>query len=85
MNNVAKHSGASKVIVRLEFTPAFIGVLVEDNGKGFDVAATHGSQSFGLVGMHERVKILDGEITVRSEKDKGTRVFIQVPLNSKEE
>lgn len=85
LNNVAKHSGASKVIVRLEFTPAFIGVLVEDNGKGFDVAATHGSQSFGLVGMHERVKILDGEITVRSEKDRGTRVFIQVPLNSKEE
>ena len=85
LNNVAKHSGASKVIVRLEFTPAFIGVLVEDNGRGFDVAATHGSQSFGLVGMHERVKILDGEITVRSEKDKGTKVFIQVPLNSKEE
>lgn len=84
LNNVAKHSRASKVIIRLEFTSAFVSAVVEDNGRGFDVAANHGSQSFGLLGMTERVKILDGEITVKSEKNKGTRVFIQVPLNSKE-
>lgn len=85
LNNVAKHAQATKVLVRLEFTPALVSALVEDNGKGFDMSERQGEKSFGLFGMRERINLLYGEVSVKSEVGQGTRVFIKVPLISKEE
>lgn len=84
LNNVVKHAQAAKVLVRLEFTPAFVSVVVEDDGKGFDMSERKGEKSFGLFGMQERINLLYGEVNVKSEIGRGTRVFIKVPLIAKE-
>ncbi len=80
INNVEKHSKATDMEVRIEFRRTFVVVVVEDNGQGFDVSQNVGSESFGLMGMRERINLLKGEVVVKSELGKGTKVLIKVPL-----
>lgn len=80
LNNVEKHALATVVRVVVEFRPAFILAVVEDNGTGFDVVENAGSESFGLLGMRERINLMNGEISIKSAKGKGTRISIKVPM-----
>lgn len=80
LNNVEKHARASTVWVRLDYRPGMISAQVEDDGRGFDRDADRGVESFGLMGMQERVSLLSGEISIKSQKGKGTKVLIKVPL-----
>jgi two-component system sensor histidine kinase DegS len=79
VQNALKHSEASDIIVRLEMTKSKINVLIKDNGVGFDVKKTC-PKSFGLLGMRERVELLDGDLTIESKVGKGTLVYIHVPI-----
>lgn len=81
LNNVEKHAEATSVRVIVEFRPGFVLAVVEDNGRGFDITETAGGESFGLLGMRERMNLLNGEIHIKSEKDQGTKVMIKVPLS----
>jgi len=80
LNNVEKHSEAGIVKIVIEFRPGFVSAVVEDNGKGFDTGAATGSESFGLLGMRERMNLLQGQVDIKSEIGKGTKVNIKVPL-----
>lgn len=80
VNNVEKHSKATDMEVRIEFRRTFVTVVVEDNGQGFDISQNIGSESFGLMGMRERMNLLKGEVSIKSEIGQGTRVFIKLPL-----
>ena len=80
LNNAEKHAKASNVWVRIDFRPSVVSAVVEDDGKGFDTAESVGNESFGLMGMRERINLLRGELTIKSEVGKGTRVFVTVPL-----
>jgi signal transduction histidine kinase len=55
---------------------------VEDNGQGFELPARTGDLAtmgkLGLIGMHERARLLDGILMVRSEPGKGTTVTVDV-------
>ncbi|MFL6557711.1 MAG: sensor histidine kinase, partial [Bacillus sp. (in: firmicutes)] len=53
--------------------------LIKDNGVGFDITEKK-PESFGMIGMRERVDLLEGEITFDSKIGKGTAVLIRVPL-----
>lgn len=61
-------------------------LIIIDNGKGFDVenalekAKSNGS--FGLIGMKERVDLIDGDISIVSNKNHGTKITVSIPLNS---
>ncbi|WP_338470673.1 histidine kinase [Niallia sp. XMNu-256] len=79
VQNVMKHAEASEVSVKLEIQRDFITVVVRDNGKGFDMEERK-PHSFGLIGMGERVDILDGNLSIDSQIGKGTVVVVQVPL-----
>ena len=79
VQNVMKHAEAREVSVKLEIQRDFITVVVRDNGKGFDMEQKK-TNSFGLIGMRERVDILDGELSIDSQIGKGTVVVIQLPL-----
>lgn len=81
LTNVEKHAKASLVWVRLDYQPAGITAIVEDNGQGFDPDLDRsGGESFGLMGMQERITLLGGDFAVKSAKGKGTKVLIKVPL-----
>ncbi|MCL6573896.1 MAG: sensor histidine kinase [Bacillus sp. (in: Bacteria)] len=79
VQNALKHADADEIKVRLEITNVAITVLVKDNGVGFDPGHKK-AESFGMIGMRERVDLLNGEITFDSKKGKGTAVLIRIPL-----
>ncbi|TKC17017.1 sensor histidine kinase [Robertmurraya kyonggiensis] len=82
VQNALKHANASEIIVKLEIKPDKITILIKDDGQGFDPKERK-AESFGIIGMRERVELLSGEITIDSKIGKGTVVLIQVPLEVK--
>ncbi len=85
--NIARHSRAGQVTVRLSIQDAsqgrFIELDIEDNGVGFaapvDWVELARQGHFGLVGMKERAEAVGGKLTLHSEAGKGTRVRAVVP------
>lgn len=84
ITNIAKHSQASSVLVQIEERGGELVFEVEDDGKGFDVAAASRPEkkrvSFGLMGMQERVELLGGTLKIESSPGEGTRLVLFVPL-----
>lgn len=81
VQNALKHANASEIKVRLEITNSAVSVVIQDNGVGFDPNQKKPG-SFGMIGMRERVDLLNGEITFSSRIGKGTSVNIFVPLTN---
>jgi two-component system sensor histidine kinase DegS len=81
VQNALKHANACEIKVRLEMTNLAVNVLIKDNGAGFDLDHKK-PESFGIIGMNERVDLLDGTILIQSKIGKGTSVTISVPLPS---
>lgn len=77
LNNCSKHAGAKRARVTLRRVPGQLQVVVEDDGKGFDAERVRG---LGLIGMHERVSQLGGELKVDSHPGRGTRVSADLPF-----
>jgi PAS domain S-box-containing protein len=81
LHNVAKHSRATKVRVRLAFKKQEIHLTVEDSGNGFVLEARRPNKGgLGLVSMNERVSFVGGTLTVNSKPGRGTRVHARIPL-----
>jgi two-component system sensor histidine kinase DegS len=84
LNNAKRHSQASRVVTMVEFDGGRARITVEDNGQGFEVPDSTGdlvsTGKLGLIGMHERARLLGGTLTVRSELGKGTTVVVDVPV-----
>jgi signal transduction histidine kinase len=77
--NAGRHSGAASVRVRARSTPRYVSVVVSDDGCGFDVEAARSSGRLGLTGVIERVRLLGGDIEIRSIPGRGTRVRATLP------
>ena len=80
VNNIEKHAEATVINLVIEFRRDILNVTIEDNGKGFDTAENVGSESFGLLGMRERINLLNGEFTIKSLKGTGTKISVKVHL-----
>jgi signal transduction histidine kinase len=81
LNNIAKHSSATSVNIHLSSTDHSVELKVEDNGVGFRVEeALERRNSFGLLGMMERVALLGGAFDVASLPTKGTSIKVQLPI-----
>ena len=78
IQNAVKHAEATLIKVRLEIGKKALIMVIQDNGKGFNPSLKR-EKSFGLIGMKERVEMLNGELTIDSGKGKGTKIYIQVP------
>lgn len=78
LTNIYKHSGASKVRIKLQQHPETIQLEIEDNGQGFDPAGN--TTGFGLQGMRERTAALGGCCLITSHPGSGCRIQISIPL-----
>ena len=81
LNNVAKHSEANNAAVEIVQTNKQININIKDDGVGFDVKLL--DQMFGhygLLGMTERVKSINGTIKVKSKRKLGTNINIIIPI-----
>ncbi|MDJ0815248.1 MAG: PAS domain S-box protein [Desulfobacterales bacterium] len=83
LNNVKKHAHADHVTIRIVASSPNIILRIEDNGKGFDVesrlARSLQEKCMGLSSMEERVSLLNGRMSIKSQPSKGTRILIEVP------
>jgi signal transduction histidine kinase len=77
LTNATKHGQASRAVVEVHERSGSVHVLVRDNGHGFDPAAE--TEGFGLLGMGERVELLDGTLTIESTPGAGTTVIVALP------
>lgn len=83
LNNIAVHAQARNARIRLNFRPACLQVVVEDDGAGFapeEVLATTVGQ-MGLIGMRERIQSIGGRVEIHSVPGRGTRIVFDVPLS----
>jgi two-component system sensor histidine kinase UhpB len=84
LNNVARHSRATRAELVLEFEPTQVQVWVKDNGKGFDPArvfsATDTQRGLGLLGMEERMSAMGGTLTIHSTPQDGTTIHLIAPI-----
>ena len=80
LTNISRYAHASVVTVCFMLRGPDLWLQVRDNGCGFDVDAVSRKQSFGLLGMRERVLVLGGQLTIHSRPGKGTRIEVQIPL-----
>jgi NarL family two-component system sensor histidine kinase LiaS len=76
--NVARHSRASAVTVRLVYEPDQVCLTIADNGAGFDPQAGMGS-GFGLRSMQERAQALGGQFYLESSPESGTLIRVTAP------
>ncbi len=82
LNNVIKHAEAKRVSVLVYRRPESVVLVVEDDGKGFDVATmTKPKDGLGLLGMRERAHLLRGELVIESSPGDGTMVKVTLPLS----
>jgi len=80
LNNIRKHSQATRIKVLLDSTDKNIRLSIRDNGTGFDAdVALAKPMSFGLAGMRERAALLGGTLHVRSAPGKGSAVMLELP------
>lgn len=81
VQNAIKHSKGNFIQVLIEFRSAHVSLLVRDNGSGFDLShQDENDHSFGLIGMKERVDLLEGDMSIQSEINQGTAIRIKIPL-----
>ena len=82
LHNVFKHARARSVAVMLERKDTEVHVVIEDDGRGFDVeSVTSGTSSgLGLVSMRERLDLLGGTLQIESGPEHGTTLYLRVPV-----
>ncbi len=80
LHNAAKHSRAAKIEVEVATDARELKLAVRDNGIGFDVEQSRLAAGLGLVSMRERVRLVGGELVVRSNPGQGTEISCRAPL-----
>jgi signal transduction histidine kinase len=79
LTNCARHAQAKTIDVKVRGEEGQLGVLVRDDGIGFDTSSVRG-RGLGLIGLEERVRELGGKISLRSQPHKGTVVLAKIPI-----
>jgi PAS domain S-box-containing protein len=80
LQNVAKHSGATSVVVELNGKGNELVLKIADNGVGFDLEKVRFASGLGLVSMRERLKLIAGRLEIISEEGHGTRLVASVAI-----
>ena len=83
LTNVSKHAGVDRATVAVRESDGALSIEVRDAGAGYEIGAdTHG---FGLIGMRERVELVDGKLAVSSSPGEGTTVSVVIPARHSDE
>jgi signal transduction histidine kinase len=81
LTNVARHAEASRATLALMKRKKDLILTVYDNGKGIPKKQASSRNSLGIIGMRERALALDGTLTLRGSKGKGTTLTVRIPLS----
>jgi signal transduction histidine kinase len=78
LSNVVKHAGASEVQVSLSQEDGRLGLLIRDDGRGFDLDRPRG---LGLTSLSDRLEVVGGSLSISSRPGLGTSVCVQIPVS----
>lgn len=84
ISNIKKHAQAKSAVVKMESLRDKVSIHIKDDGKGFDlekVTADKCREGYGLIGMKERVQLLEGEMAITTAPGQGTSINISVPVD----
>jgi PAS domain S-box-containing protein len=82
LQNGLKHSGSRRFEVLLNHSSNQIHLTVHDSGRGFDAGQPMQGRGLGLISMKERVALVGGELSIESQPQNGTTVYVRVPFQS---
>ncbi len=82
LTNIVKHAKAKAVTVSIKKQEGLIVTVISDNGKGFDVNDSKKKNSLGLKTIFERIKILEGKLSIDSEINTGTNFILTIPIKN---
>jgi PAS domain S-box-containing protein len=84
INNAIKYAESSHIIVQLSHSNTLLSIIVDDNGKGFDVAAVdkkrNSESGMGMLFMKERIQYINGRVFFKSIPGEGTRITFNIPI-----
>jgi two-component system sensor kinase len=80
LTNVMRHAHASQAGIHLTVQDDHLVLIIHDDGRGLRPEQWKEGRSLGLRGLHERVKLVGGDITIASAPDKGTEVTLSMPM-----
>jgi len=81
LTNAVKHSGVKYFEARLSGTTRGIHLTVRDQGVGFDLEKVLSGRGIGFISMRERVRLVNGRISIASKLNGGTTIDVDVPLS----
>ena len=79
LTNVANHAQAQNVAVDVRMKDKSLSVTIQDDGRGFDASAIP-SGHYGILGIKERVRLVNGSFEIQSNNGKGTTIRIDIPI-----
>lgn len=80
VTNIIKYSNATEASVSITRHKNMLSIIVEDNGRGFDIRKTVTTEGMGLTNIERRVEHLEGSMEIDSTIGKGTTILIDIPL-----
>jgi PAS domain S-box-containing protein len=83
LSNVGRHAEATRVEANLRVKTGALVLTIRDNGKGITEEEIFDRESFGLMGMRERIHEFGGEFDIKGYEGEGTRVKVSVPLKGR--
>jgi NarL family two-component system sensor histidine kinase YdfH len=84
LNNIARHAEAQKVEISAMSENGSLMIILKDDGKGFDpenIPAGH----YGILGIRERIRLVGGQLEIKSSSQSGTTLIVTIPVNDEEE
>ena len=88
IHNIIKHSDADSATIELFREFKQIALVIEDNGKGFDIKNVDlkvGKSGIGLISMRERVYVFNGDFNIESKMGEGTEIVVVIPCLQQQE
>jgi signal transduction histidine kinase len=81
LRNALKHSGAKHVVVSLRSNRTRVMLSIRDDGVGFELRSAKGKGGLGLAGMEERIRLVNGNLSIESALGHGTGIIATAPLS----
>ncbi|MGE4346761.1 MAG: tetratricopeptide repeat protein [Flavobacteriaceae bacterium] len=80
LSNIVKHSQTDKILIEIKSLSGFVQINIKDNGVGFDTNVIDESEGLGWKNIFARIKLINGNLKIQSEKNKGSDFLINIPV-----
>ncbi|HZW67925.1 MAG TPA: histidine kinase [Pseudogracilibacillus sp.] len=79
LQNAIKHANAKLIKILIEIRKDTVILVIQDDGVGFETSEKNKNDSYGIIGMKERIELLEGDFKITSEINKGTKIKVVIP------